>query len=359
VKILYVAYPLLPVSENSAGGAEQMLWTLEREIARNGHQTVVAACDGSTVAGKLIATGSAPESTDTFDQRDVEHCAAVVEHILQHEAAGDPYDLIHDKSGSFWRFANSLATPVLSTLHLPRRMYRADSFDSLSANVYFNCVSESQAASFRDLPSLAGVIPNGIALDRFVFAAHKRDYLLWIGRICEEKGPHLAIDVATRAGVPLTMAGAVYPFSYHQEYFAREIAPELSSITYIEWPSFAQKLELLQNARAVLLTSTVNETSSLVAMEAMACGTPVIAFRRGAFPEVVEDGVTGVVVDDVSAMVEAIGNVGRIRPEACRERVEREFPAARMARDYEKMYEAVIADATASQAARRREVSTA
>ena len=348
MRILYVAYPLLPVSENSAGGAEQMLWTLERQMAAGGDETAVAACNKSQVAGGLISTGDASDEPDRFEQRDAEHCTKVVESVLQRESAGRAFDIVHDKSGRFWRCASAISTPVLATLHLPRHMYSPQMFENVAPNVHFNCVSESQARTFRDLPRFVGVVQNGIAIERFPLRHEKGDYLLWIGRICEEKGPQFAIDVAERAGVPLTMAGAVYPFSYHQQFFAREIAPRLPGITYIEWPSFEEKLKLLQNARAVLLTSTVDETSSLVAMEAMACGTPVLAFRRGAFPEVVQDGVTGFIVDDVDAMAEAVGRVGQISPEACRERVERRFSASRMAEGYERLYENVVAGTAAA-----------
>lgn len=345
MRILYVAYPLLPVTEDSAGGAEQMLWTLEREIATRGHVTAVAACADSRVAGELVETGDAASENDTFEQRDAEHCASVAECILRRDGKPGAFDFVHDKSGHFWRCASVLNTPVLATLHLPRHMYAPQMFENIAANLYFNCVSDSQAEAFRDLPRFMGVVQNGITIGRFPFQRDKGDYLLWIGRICEEKGPHLAIEVARRAALPLAIAGAVYPFSYHQQFYEREIAPRLAEITYVEWPSFNDKLKLLQNARAVLLTSTVEETSSLVAMEAMACGTPVVAFRRGAFPEIVLDRLTGFVVEDVAGMVAAIGHIDAISAEACRERVEREFSAKRMASDYEVLYDRVVDNA--------------
>ncbi len=128
-----------------------------------------------------------------------------------------------------------------------------------------------------------------------------------MGRICEEKAPHLAIAAAKLAGVPLILAGQVYPFSYHQQYFEREICPTLGrGVSFIDSPLFEDKVALLRNARALLLTSTAEETSSLVAMEAMACGTPVIAMRRGAFPEIVAHGETGFIVDDVHEMAAAV-----------------------------------------------------
>ena len=124
----------------------------------------------------------------------------------------------------------------------------------------------------------------------------------------------------------------------------REIRPHLQSgmVSYICRPSLTRKVELLQHATAVLLPSLVDETSSLVAMEAMACGTPVVAFRRGAIPEVVRDGVTGFVVDTVDEMERAVSRAGDIGPIACRAHVEANFTAARMAGDYEQMYYTVV-----------------
>src|SRR5207302_1372911 len=132
----------------------------------------------------------------------------------------------------------------------------------------FNCVSQSQAAEFSDLQRVLGIARNGIAIDRFLSTfvpAGKREYLLWIGRICEEKGTHIALDVAHSAGKKLIVAGSVYPFLYHQKYFAREVIPRLkragSKAKYVERPTFGEKVDLIRNAEAVMITSEINETS--------------------------------------------------------------------------------------------------
>ncbi len=341
LRILYVAYPMLPVSASVPGGAEQALWTLEREMAARGHSTAVAACAGSQVSGRLVATGAAPEGLDAFEQRNAEHEDAVVAEIRRAQAAGEPYDIVHDEGGSFWQRARDVTAPVLATLHLPRTFYWRRAFDAVAANVYFNCVSLSQQTSFPDIPHLLGVINNGIRVQDFPAPNGPRDdYLLWIGRICEEKGPHVAIDVAQRAGLPIVLAGDVYRFSYHQNYFERAIWPRLDGdrVRRIGPPSFAEKLKLLSRARALLVTSSVAETSSLVALEGMACGTPVVAFRRGALPEIVNDGVTGFLVNTPDEMVDAIGRAGEIDPSDCREQVELNYSATRMAQEYEQMY---------------------
>jgi glycosyltransferase involved in cell wall biosynthesis len=339
--ILYVSYPLLAISDQSAGGAEQMLLTLEREMTRRGHRTTVAACQGSRVSGRLLVTGEAARAADVFQEREREHCARILDYLLNHPAE---FDLVHDESGSFFRHAERCPMPVLATLHLPRGFYRDDCLHRCSSpNLVFNCVSQSQARTFADLPNLIGVVQNGIAIERFAVCERKRDYLLWMGRICEEKAPHLAIAAAKQAGASLILAGQVYPFSYHQQYFEREILPWLGAdVEFVDSPSFAQKVYLLQNARALLLTSTAEETSSLVAMEAMACGTPVIAMRRGAFPEIVAHGETGFIVDDVRDMALAAAEVSKIRSAACRRRVEQMFSSRRMARDYEALYRRIV-----------------
>ncbi|MGA2990282.1 MAG: glycosyltransferase [Candidatus Korobacteraceae bacterium] len=357
--ILFVAYPMLPVSDASCGGAEQMLWTVERELALRGAKTAVAACAGSRVVGELLVTGTAPGKPDQFESREREHSEAVLEFCRQRN-----FSIVHDKSGHFWRHAGKIVAPVLATLHLPRSFYPAGLFDSVAPNVFFNCVSESQTESFRELPNFAGVVPNGIALDRFPFVDYRphvhtsnrngyacreprpeRDYLLWMGRICPEKGTHLALDAARQAGMKLIIAGAVYPFSWHQQYFEREVRPRLEAagtmVEFVETPPFERKLELLRHARAVLIPTLAPETSSLVAIEAMACGTPVVAFGNGALPEVVADGATGFLVANVDEMANAVRRVGRLDPRRCRAYVEAHFSATRMTDDYQRLYAVV------------------
>ena len=349
MRILYVAYPMLPISASVPGGAEQALWVLEREMAGRGHQTAVAACEGTQIAGKLVATGQAPAELDAFEQRKTEHEDAVVAEIRRAQAAGEPYDVVHDHGGSFWQRAREVSAPVLATLHLPKTFYWRRAFDVVAVNVFFNCVSLSQQRSFVDIPHMLGVVNNGIRIEDFPPpGASRDDSLLWIGRICEEKGPHIAIEVAKKAGLPIVLAGDVYRFSYHQNYYEREIWPRLDNGTVkrIGPPSFADKLKLLSGARALLVTSSVEETSSLVAMEAMACGTPVIAFNLGALPEIVNEGVTGFLVNTPEEMAAAIGRTAQIVPQACREQVELNYPAARMAQEYVQMYARTIHMAT-------------
>ena len=338
MRILYVAYPLQPVTSASSGGAEQVLLRLERDMHGRGHTTIVAACEGSVPAGELLPTGPAGGAPDQFEPRLAQQVRTVIAYAREHEP-----DLIHDHSHWFWPHAGEVDIPVLATLHLPRGFYPAEAFANIPANVRFNCVSASQAEDFRELSPQ--IIENGIDLSRYTPGERNSEYLLWLGRICEEKAPHLAIAAARAANARLIIAGSVYPFSYHQQYFEREVAPHLDGdaerVKFLPTPSFEVKRQLLRKARAVLITSQCRETSSLVAMEALACGTPVIAFAHGALPSIIKHGKTGFIVHSLEEMTETIASVNQIDPRHCRVEAERRFSSARMCGEYAELYQSI------------------
>jgi glycosyltransferase involved in cell wall biosynthesis len=349
MRILYIAYPLLTVSRESAGGAEQVLWTLEREMARRGAQTTVAASNGSSVAGELFSTGEPCREPDDLERRNREHQDKIIAFVRRQAREGRAFDMIHDHSGSFWLRAAEIRHPVLATLHLPRTFYPPQHFENIPPNVTLNCVSASQARSFSAGTASFEVVANGIALDFFEPNFGPRSGLLWLGRICEEKAPHLALDIAARASLPITLAGHVYPFSYHQQYFDHVVAPRLKQMpqaAFASLPSFEHKRQLLREAQALLITSLADETSSLVAMEAAASGTPVIAFARGALPEIVRDGVTGFLVDRAEDAARALRRINEIDPAACVRHARASFSSASMAENYARLYARVLANAS-------------
>lgn len=343
-RILYVAYPLATVSDESCGGAEQILFMLEREIAIRHHRTTVSACTGSRVTGELLETGSAATQFEQLAERDDEHNRAILNAIAHREMSGEPFDLLHDHSGRFWN-ACLVDIPVLVTLHLSRNSYPPEMFADVPENVFLNCVSARETEQFADLPNMLGFVRNGVPLDRFPFSGKKEDYLVCLGRICEEKATHLAMDAAEQAGARLILMGPGYLYARDQEYFDQEIAPRLERnprTLFVPSPSFSTKVELLRSARGLLMPSQLEETSSLVSIEAMACGTPAIAFRTGALPEVVLHDETGFIVDTVSEMADAVRMLASIDPAVCRRHVEIHHSAARMADEYELLYRTIL-----------------
>jgi glycosyltransferase involved in cell wall biosynthesis len=282
-------------------------------------------------------------------EREREHTERVLAACAERE-----YAAVLDHSGHFFRHVcgdgTQLRATMLVTLHLPRELYGAEAFAGVDGNaggkVWFHCVSESQRREFLDLPGMLGVVRNGIDVERFAAGCRgecKAESLLWLGRVCPEKAPHLAIAAAERAGMPIVLAGQVYPFRWHQEYWEREVLPRIDGrrVRWVPLPSFAEKRKLLREARGLLVTSLVGETTSLVALEAMASGTAVIAFRRGALEEVVAEG-TGYLVDGVEEMAAACGRLGAIRGEDCRAWVEREYSAGAMVDGYERLIRKLV-----------------
>jgi glycosyltransferase involved in cell wall biosynthesis len=193
------------------------------------------------------------------------------------------------------------------------------------------------------------VIENGIDIEQYKLESGRRSHLLWLGRICPEKGVHIALNVAHRLDLPLILAGPVHRFHDHQIYFAERIRPLLDEKRrYIGPVGLSEKTRLLSEALCVLVPSLIAETSSLVAMEAIASGTPVVAFRSGALPEIVEDGLTGFIVDSEEEMARAFENAVALSPQVCRSRALERFDYKRMVDRYLALYRKLICRSAAT-----------
>jgi glycosyltransferase involved in cell wall biosynthesis len=335
--VLQVAYPFAPVSRDSVGGAEQILAACDEAVVRAGHRSLVVACEGSQVAGELIAVPRTARADDPH-ARAAAHAAhkKAIETAIAHFGV----DVVHCHGIDFDGYLPPAGVPVLVTLHLAPSSYDETALRPERPETYFNCVSQSQHKSCPKLHNLLAPIGNGIDTERLFPDQAPRLHALVLARICPEKGIHLAIEAAKKADAALIVAGEVFPYTDHERYFREEVQPRLDARRVFVGPvDFDEKRRLLQSARCLLVPSLIEETSSLVAMEALACGTPVIGFRRGALPEIVEHGAAGLLVDDVDQMAAAIARVAAFEASACAESARHRFSVAHMTRGYLAVYE--------------------
>ncbi len=359
--VLSVAFPFAPVGPDAVGGAEQVLSALDLELTQAGHRSIVLACEGSETTGQLVAVpspnplpkregsflpplplgeeGASGRIDDAARARVHQAMRAALAQILRRERV----DIVHMHGIDFHAYLPPPGPPALATLHLPPAWYPAGSLPPKRPDTWVNAVSSAQDRALRALTDSQTVlpsIPNGVPVDRLAASRHaQRGFALMLGRICPEKGQHLGMDAARLAGVSLLLAGAVFPYPAHQAYFRGEVVARLDRNRRFLGPiGFARKRRLLHAARCLLVPSLASETSSLVAMEALACGTPVIAFRVGALPEIVEHGVTGFLVRDVAEMASAIRQAPAIDPEHCRRTARTRFSLNLMSEAYLRLY---------------------
>jgi glycosyltransferase involved in cell wall biosynthesis len=339
--VVSVAYPFAPVAGDTPGGAEQVLSLIDRELVARGHGSIVLAQRGSSVAGTLEAV-PAPENLlneQSQTQTHSEYASA-----LSRLVARPKVDVVHMHGLDFDAYLPPNGPAILVTLHLPIAWYRVEAFQPARPNVYFHCVSSRQHQDARGVPNLLPPIENGIDIGAYNGQYTKRNFALMLTRVCAEKGIHLALDAARRADSPLLIGGRVFPYAEHQQYFATEVKPRLDGQRkFIGQVGPARKHRFLCAARCLLIASTVPETSSLVAREAMAAGTPVVAFRRGALIDLIEHGRNGFLVDTVEEMADAIGRAAEIDPNYCRTTAHERFGSDRMIEAYLETYGRIAA----------------
>ena len=339
--ILSVGYPFAPVGPDAVGGSEQVLSHIDRALVAAGHRSLVVGCEGSSAAGELLTVPrtATPIEPDAMERAREIHLDAINAVIRDHAV-----DLVHLQGLDFYTYTPPPGPPILVSLHLPISWFPEDALHPQRPDTWLHCVSQSQMALAPPNNRMLAPIDNGVPVEELSARHAKRDFALILARICPEKGIHLAMDAAKAAGIPLLIGGEVFPYEHHRRYFAEEIEPRLGPRCRFLGPlGFARKRRMLTAARCLLVPSLVEETSSLVAREAIACGTPVVAFRRGALAETVEDGRTGFLVEDEEEMASAIKRTGEIDPETCRATARERFSLERMTGRYIALYEQIVA----------------
>jgi glycosyltransferase involved in cell wall biosynthesis len=323
------------------GGIELVVSLLADGLVDAGHEvTLFASGDSLTKANLSYIFEVAPSEL-------IGRSLPELRHALACYTRADEFDVINDHSGiPAAALGGLLQTPVLHTVHGPLDTHEAqDAYESIaevSPGVRLISISENQRRPMPDLP-WAATIPNAIDLDLYPCKPHRGDYLLFLGRFSPDKGAHRAIAVAMELGLPLKMAGKNRE-QKERQYFAEFVEPHLGNgIEYLGEVSHGEKVELLQDARATLFPIEWEEPFGLVMIESMACGTPVIATRHGAVPEVIDDGRSGIIVESTREMAGALERADELDPMECRGYVEERFAPERMVGDYVDAYRAALA----------------
>jgi glycosyltransferase involved in cell wall biosynthesis len=339
MRVAVLAPPWIPVPPPGYGGIEQVIDLLAAELTQRGNDVTLFAAPGTRSRAQVQSPLEGPHPDEIeMALYEADHVASAFARI---EEMDETFDVLHDNCGfTAFAFADRIDIPVVHTLHGPFTEETSAFYARHGHKACAVALSGYQAREAPDELEVVAVIGNPIVVDDYPFREEKDDYLLWIGRLNDDKGPHRAIAAAEEAGARLLLAGPVQPGQ--EKFFAREVEPHLDGerIRYIGEVG-EEKGDLFAGARAFLMPIRWPEPFGLVMTEAMACGTPVIAFPEGSAPELVIDGETGFVVGDEREMAAAVGRLDEIDPERCRESARERFDVAAVAESYERAYELV------------------
>jgi glycosyltransferase involved in cell wall biosynthesis len=343
LRIAMIAPPWYPVPPPAYGGIESVVAVLSDALVARGHHVELFCARGSTSTATVRPLlRPRPDS--------IERALFEVDHVARAFAAIDVaargdgrFDIVHDHCGfTTLAMADRLATPVVHTVHGPfdedaKAFYARHGFKGAIV-----CLSRAQARQAPARMRIGAIVPNPINLAQWPRYDEVREHLLWIGRMNPVKGPHLAIRVARASGLPLVLAGPVQPG--FEEFFAREVEPHVDGeqIRFVGEVGGEDKRRLYAQARALLMPIRWSEPFGMVMIEALASGTPVLAFPCGAAPEIVIHGETGFLVDDEAEMAEMIEPAAQLEAARCRASVAERWTPERVAAGYESVYRAAL-----------------
>ena len=318
------------------GPWENVVSLLTEQLVSMGIEVTLFASGDSLTSGKLAWVCERPYSEDPDIDPKTWECL----HIAELFRRADEFDLIHNHYDFLpLSFSDFTQTPVVTTIHGFSSPAILPVYKQYNDSTYYVAISEADKSAELDY---IATIHHGIDLNQFKYQREIGDYLLFLGRIHPEKGVHDAIQVARKTGKRLIIAGIVQD----EAYFKEQIEPciDESNVEYIGSIGPEKRQEVMGAALALLHLIHFDEPFGLSVVESMACGTPVIAYDRGSMPELIQDGSSGFIVDDLDAAVQAVGKINSLDRRVCRDEVEMRFTCQRMAQEYLGIYQRILED---------------
>lgn len=339
LKIAQLVLPWIPLPPPEYAGTEWVVHSLTEELVKRGHDVTLFSVGESETSAKLDYVFEDALGLQDDVMKTIKGSFKPWRHVAHCFKQSNKFDIIHSHAQfNGLPFADVVETPTLNTFHRVYKFEKEDERELVENYSHLNYASISDSQRALDL-NFVGTVYNGIPTEKFSFEKDKKDYLLWVGRVIDKKGPKEAIKIAKDLGEKLILIGE----KTRPEFFQKEIKPHIDGEQIQFLGSMPQKelVSYYQKAKAFLFPIKWREPFGLVPVEAMSCGTPVVAFKNGGVGETVIDGKTGYLINQdkgIEGLKTALKKIDEIKPSDCRSHVTNHFSVSKMTDDYEEIY---------------------